>query len=236
MAGTADEFSTRLPLDSPNWLPVHDVVGLLCRLTANRILATRDLTAELVAERVRSMRRCFGYGPLGSSRGKIVPLGPDRELLAFSFWADHYLESWSDRTYVRCDHRGRYCYNECFVFYVWKPDLTEIWPTVFGQSSSSPPSPLPPSQEPPQQPQLKGPQPIEAAPAAPKPEKPQLEELKPPPCRVAKTWVPYAIKQWPQEKDEDPSDYIDRLLRHAPKSWARKTIQNLLSKERKPRH
>jgi hypothetical protein len=62
------------------------------------------------------------------------------------------------------------------------------------------------------------------------PQEPQSKELKPPPGKpMAKTWVPYAIKRWPQEKDESQSDYVDRLLRHAPKSWTRHTIQNLLS-------
>jgi len=229
MVRTADDPSTEFPLSSLNWLPVHDVVGSLCRLTANRRLADRDLTTEL-AQRVHSMRRCFVHGRKRDGTRSLF--GPDPEWLAFSFWADHVLDSWSDRTFVRCSHRGRDCDNEYFIFYVWKPDLAKIWPTVFGSSSSLPPSS--PPQEPPQQPQPKGPQPAEVAPTVPKPEKPQPEDPKPPPAPTkAKAWVPYAIKQWPQEKDEDQSDYVDRLLRHAPKSWTRHTIQNLLSIEKK---
>jgi hypothetical protein len=82
-----------------------------------------------------------------------------------------------------------------------------------------------------------GPSSPELAAQEPQPqlEKPQSEGLKPPSSNQAKVWVPYAIKQWPQRKDEDPSEYVDRLLTHAPKQWARKTIQNWLSIERKPR-
>lgn len=59
------------------------------------------------------------------------------------------------------------------------------------------------------------------------PQEPQPEVPKPPPMK-AKAWVPYAIKQWPQKKGEDQSDYVDRLMRHAPRRWAKHTIQNLL--------
>jgi len=89
-------------------------------------------------------------------------------------------------------------------------------------------SPLP-STAPPSSPPTAAPVPVQPEPS---PEEPQPEVPGPPPT-TAKAWVPYAIKQWPQKKGENQPDYVDRLLRHAPKRWAKHTIQNLLSAEKK---
>src|SRR5262245_26985497 len=188
MAGITDDFSTGLPLDSPNWLSIHDVIGSLRQSTANRRLAARDLMAKLVNGDVHSLRRCFVEGR--TSDGKTVLFGPDRELVLCSFWADHVLDSWSDRTFVRCVHRGRVCYNQYFVFYVWRPDLVKIWPTIFGPSSSSSlsPSSSPPSQEPSQQPQPQAVLELANSTSEPPAEK-----------RPTKEWLEYAINQ---QRDE----------------------------------
>jgi len=133
----------------------------------------------------------------------------DREIVPFEFWNDHDLY-WLDSCLAVIPTHPLAGLNilEGFVGYAWLPKLAEVWPTIFAPMLQGPP---PQPQKPPQEPQ----------PEAPKP-----------PTK-AKTWVPYAMKQWPQEKDENPSDYVDRLRRHTPKSWTRKTIQNLLSAEKK---
>jgi len=121
------DFDAR-PLDDPRWLPIHDVIGLLCRLTDNRRLAARDLHAKLVTGDVHAMRRC------------LHPALADRELVPKSFWGDNELDSWSDRTFVRGpfeDRRG----NRYFIFYAWRSDLERVWPTVF------PPAPAPAEQK-----------------------------------------------------------------------------------------
>jgi hypothetical protein len=123
------------PLDSPNWLPIHDAVGSLCRLTSNRRLAVRDLTAKLASGDVRSMRRCFVYGRR-SGTGEGVLLGPDRELLPPSFYADHELDSWSDHTWVVARDRSG-LFDRYFVYYGWKPDLEKIWPSVFAPTPTA---------------------------------------------------------------------------------------------------
>jgi hypothetical protein len=50
---------------------------------------------------------------------------------------------------------------------------------------------------------------------------------------TAKEFVPYAVERWPRREDEGAGEYVDRLLRHAPRKWSRHRIQNLLS-ELKP--
>lgn len=117
------------PLDSPNWLPIHDAIGLGSQATGNRRLAARDLHKAMADPRgVPAMRRCTVHG------------GPDREQVPYSFWAEHDLDAWSDRTFVRGPDDQRY-----FVFYVWQPALAKVWPTVFG---SAPPSGEPRRKEP----------------------------------------------------------------------------------------
>jgi len=109
------------PLDGPNWLPIHDAIGLGSQATGNRRLAACDLHKAMADPcGVPAMRRCTVHG------------GPDREPVPYSFWAEHDLDAWSDRTFVRGPDDQRY-----FVFYVWRPALAKVWPTVFG---SAPPS------------------------------------------------------------------------------------------------
>jgi hypothetical protein len=127
-----------LPLDGPNWLPIHGVLGTLCQVTGNRRLAARDLRKAMADRRgVPSMWRCVASGR--NPDGEAVPLGPDRELLPPAFWDKHELDVWSDRTFVRC------CYGcdrkhqniDYFEFFVWKPALGKTWPTVFAPTADA---------------------------------------------------------------------------------------------------
>jgi hypothetical protein len=143
---------------------------------------------------------------------RSLVLFSDRERLAFEFWDDHEVYWTGDRLVVIRHHPHGFDVLEGFIGFAWLPKLAEVWPSIFALPAPARPQPS---------------QPQEAA----NPEQQQPEE--PPPPNMAKAWVPYAMKRWPQEKDENPSDYVDRLLRHAPKQWARKTIQNLLSARKK---
>jgi hypothetical protein len=219
MAGTADDLST-FPLDSPNWVLIHDVIGSLSRLTAARRLAAHDLIAKLRTEAVHSMRRCgLEHGQLSGLDGKTLRFG-DCELLTRSFWAEHDLGAWSDRTFVRCSHRA--CWNQFFIFYVWGPDLARVWPTVF------PPVPQPSvlAASNPQPKEEERGQPLRLS------EEPQLEppRLQPPTGRTtAAAWIPYLTKRYPREEGEKTGDYIERILEHAPKRWSPHTVANILS-------
>jgi hypothetical protein len=112
------------PLDDPRWLPLTEAHRPLSLFVGSWHLAARDLTAAL-ASRVCSMRRRISPGS-----------GPDRERLEFSFWEhEGEVDSWSDRPTVVIHHRGRGSGTitsiKGFVFYAWKPNLEEVWPTVF---------------------------------------------------------------------------------------------------------
>src|SRR6516165_5398812 len=136
----------------------------------------------------------------------------DRELLPLEFWNDHDLEWRDDRLVVvrqPAHVLDRADVIEGFVGYAWLPKLAEVWPTVFASMLAQ-----------------------ELSPQAPSPEAPELEQPQPPPGNSkATTWVHYAVKRWPREKDEGSSEYVARLLRHAPRKWSKHTIQNALSEE-----
>jgi hypothetical protein len=211
MAGTEDELSIGL-FGDPLWLVLERVHWLLWhRLHGDPHTAALDLT-EALATLVPSMRR---------SRREFS----DRERLRFEFWDEHEL-AWEDgRLIVKrkpAHHLARVDIIEGFVGYAWLPALAQVpeWSGIFGPMLPMPQK----SQSRPQGPQ----------PGASKLEQSQSEELKPPPlgCK-AEIWVHYAVKKWPRGKDESSRDYVTRLLMHAPKAWARHTIQNALSVEAK---
>jgi len=117
-----------LPLDSPDWMPLEDVHRLRCQLTGDPGLAAQDVT-NVLARRVRSMRRWRVGGFERSSK-------PDRTRLPFTFWAEHELH-WSDGlSVIRRPHFADILSDiiilQGFVGYAWKPDLADIWPTLFG--------------------------------------------------------------------------------------------------------
>jgi hypothetical protein len=125
-----NDGNEKLPLDSPEWLPDADAHRVLCQRTGDRHLAAQDLTKVMADGDVPSMRRCFARGR--SPDGELVPLGPDRELLPRSFWSDYELDSWSDALLVVPRRRGGQVVPlRGFAFYVWKPALAKIWPTLF---------------------------------------------------------------------------------------------------------
>jgi hypothetical protein len=147
--GTDDNPSIELPVDSPNWLPLLEAHRLLCSLLGERNLAAKDLTDAMADDdgtrRVRSMRRCFMRG---------VP--QSAELLLASYWIEHWLDCRRDGVFVVEGFRS-IATVKGYAFFVWKPDLAEIWPTVFRPSSSSPPASIPtttPKQSPLEEPLL----------------------------------------------------------------------------------
>jgi len=123
MAGTDDDPSTELPLDSPLWRSIGEVHRLLCRLTGDRHLAAKDLTDAQAHGHVCSMRRRLAR----TERS-------DRELLPRSFWADHEIDSWSDGLFVRRRGYGSIVRIQGYAFFVWGPELEKVWPTVFASS------------------------------------------------------------------------------------------------------
>jgi len=129
MAGITDDPSIGLPLNSPNWLPLGDAHRLLCPLLGEKHLAAKDLRDAMADDRdrrVRSMRRCFARGIRR----------PD-ELLPASYWVEHWLDPRSDGVFVMEGFRS-IATVKGYAFFVWKPDLAKIWPTIF------PPTPAPP--------------------------------------------------------------------------------------------
>jgi hypothetical protein len=106
--------------------------GLLTQRIGNPELAARDL-AKLLAKRergVRSMRRYFGRFR-DPSRPNL-----EWELLPFSFWDEHVLESWSDGLCYR--HIRSRQPILAVGFYVWKPDLATAGLTDAPATDASP--------------------------------------------------------------------------------------------------
>ena len=122
------EGNEKLPLDSPEWLPVADAHRVLCQRTGDRHLAAQDLTKAMADDHVPSMRRCFARGIRQADR-KLVPLGPD-ELLPASYWIEHRLDPRSDGLEVLEGSRSITSVKG-YAFFVWKPALAKIWPTLF---------------------------------------------------------------------------------------------------------
>jgi hypothetical protein len=206
MAGTSDDEPSIDPFNDPFWLPFEQVHQLLRQQYGHPQVTAVEMGDGFAID-VPTMKRSRMYWA-------------DREMLSFEYWNEHDLV-WSDDhlVLVSCPPRPLYKLGipESFVGYAWLPALVKRWPVVFG--------PMLP--KPPQQPQLQKPQP-----GAPKLEQSQSEELKPPPPgSKAEIWVHYAVRQWPRRKDEGAGEYVNRLLTHAPRRWARHTIQNALSGE-----
>lgn len=120
----------RLPLDSPNWMPLIEVHRFVCEQTGDPRLANRDLMNAMANNSVRSMRRALDF-PSRVNQS-------ERELLPPAFWATEYafdgssgvlnvfeqrlrpLPPGSDFTSYRLSLSG-------YVFYVWKPDCKKIF-------------------------------------------------------------------------------------------------------------
>jgi hypothetical protein len=147
MAKAGAEPSTssweKLPLDSPDWMPIGETHRLLCGFTGNRHLAANDLTGAMLDEdetrRLPAMRRCFAYGIRQKADGnhERVLLGPERELLPREYWIKHEVQSWSDATFVT-EHSRTPASIKGYAYFVWKPALARRWPTVFGATVAAP--------------------------------------------------------------------------------------------------
>jgi hypothetical protein len=143
MAGTDDDLSTKLPLDSPLWRPIEEVYDRLCPLIGNRHLVAQDLTKVQATGDVRTMRRWllrrFRRG--GWS---------DRRPCDHRLWLVWFeLSSWSDGLLVVYRLRGaaRGGFHQVrrlrgYAFYCWGPDLARIWPAVFASTPPSPTAPI----------------------------------------------------------------------------------------------
>ena len=115
-------MSAKLPLDDPRWLPLADAHARLGRRTGSPGLAARDLSDAMKSGDVRSLRRPIGRGS-----------GPDRELLAKSFWTAHELYSGSALLVVDRSRGGQIITAAAargFAFFVWSPDLERYWPGI----------------------------------------------------------------------------------------------------------
>ena len=140
----------RLPLDSPNWTPLTEVYGFVCKRTGDRRLAAQDLTDAMANDRVRSMRRNLDH---------IFSGEPERELLPASFWATEYRLDGSIAE-LQFRRRGRRplvpprhnpvvpapnfepipLSSSGNVFYAWKPDWKKIWAVDAASTEARPPA------------------------------------------------------------------------------------------------
>ena len=139
MAEPISEFSTKLPLDSFDWVPLGIPHRWLAERTGNGDLAALDLTKVLATpppHGVRTMRRYFGrFRDL--SRPDL-----EREQLDFSFWVKYRLQSWSDGLRISLANRGVTYPIPVVGTYAWKPDLMRVWPDMFPPApAKTPPSP-----------------------------------------------------------------------------------------------
>jgi hypothetical protein len=121
--------SGKLPLDSPNWVPLAAVHAQRSKQAGNRHLAARDLTEELRGKgkrRLRSMRRRVAREPTW-----WFPPSPERTLLSEVFWRDHTLDSRSDGLVALPSpwKGGQPPSSHAFVYCVWRPDLKKIRPS-----------------------------------------------------------------------------------------------------------
>jgi hypothetical protein len=107
----------RLPLDSPNWVPLAEAHAELSKRRGSGDIAAKVLTKHMAEEHIRSMRWRVGKWPPG----------PEQELLAGAFWRDEYELYSSNRLLVVPRVRsGQIVGERGFVFYVWGPDLKKF--------------------------------------------------------------------------------------------------------------
>ena len=129
MAEADHEFTTRLSLDSPLWLPTEKVHRRLCQLTGERGLAARDMTAAFEGGSIRTLRRWL------LRRGRAKSRLTDRRLWgALSSWSDGLYVAYRDSAVARLARlRGvQVRLLKGYVFYAWLPDLAKVWPSIFG--------------------------------------------------------------------------------------------------------
>jgi hypothetical protein len=101
--------------------------------------------------------------------------------------------------------------------YVFEFDAEEVKALLLLPSPSpSPPSPPQPSPSPPSMAQ-------ETTPKIPPSPAPQPGKR-----MTLARWIVGAIKEHRRQEDEKDADYAERLRRHAPREWAKKSIQNAL--------
>jgi hypothetical protein len=115
------ELPAELPLDSPYWLPASEAHRLLAERLSDRNLAAKDLALAMADRRVAVMQRRLVAAP-----------GSDRKLVPAEFWGKHQVYySTSDRALRVWGVHGH-------AWFLWLPNLAEVWPDVF---ASMPPSP-----------------------------------------------------------------------------------------------
>ena len=109
-----------LPLDDPRWRPVREEFKLISQYSGHRNLAVLDLNEALANGRVRSRRRHTESG--------------ERERLPSKFWVDHKLELLSDEGLLVVprlpDPRGFVKPVRGFAFFLWHPNVEEVWPAL----------------------------------------------------------------------------------------------------------
>jgi hypothetical protein len=110
-----------------------------CKQTGDPLLAAQDLVeamaSEREGERLRSMRRWRARGE--PTPEFVGPPAPGRQLLRSPFWRTHRLDPNPDgyfrtsdlETWVVCEVSTDAELRD-FVFYVWEPDLKQIWPEL----------------------------------------------------------------------------------------------------------
>jgi hypothetical protein len=117
-----------LPLDSPNWVPLNAAFRRGNERTGSPDLTVADLKRGLDSGAVSSMLRpvdMSGYNfPKGRPR---APMFPEPVQLRSTFWRDCKLRRQRDGLQV-VPVSARLVGS--YVFYVWRPDLEAIWPTM----------------------------------------------------------------------------------------------------------
>jgi hypothetical protein len=118
----------KLPLNSPNWMPITDAYRQGKARLGSSVFAIEDLQRGLKGGQdgrdnlLRSKRRQF----IG---GKDV-----EELLEATFWRDFGFAPWGEglTLVTRTGHQ----FGSSAIVFVWKPDLEKIWPAEAAASSN----------------------------------------------------------------------------------------------------
>jgi hypothetical protein len=107
----------KLPLNSPNWVPLNDAYRQGTARLGSSDFAIADLQRGLKADQDDPLHL----------HSKMRPLIGAEELLDAAFWHDFGLARWNEglTLVARTDRR----LSGSAVIYVWKPDLEKIWPT-----------------------------------------------------------------------------------------------------------
>jgi hypothetical protein len=115
----------KLPLNSPNWVPLNDAYRQGTARLGSSDFAIADLQRGLKADQDDPLHL----------HSKMRPLIGAEELLDAAFWHDFGLARWNEglTLVARTDRR----LSGSAVIYVWKPDLEKIWPTEAPASGES---------------------------------------------------------------------------------------------------